>query len=281
LKLKRKGRRRLVTIVILLLTIAALFYAAFYSELTVRRYTYETDKLSEPLRAVLISDLHNGFYGENQSDLIAIIDRQNPDIILMAGDVADDIMPDDGIIALLEGIAHKYQCFYVSGNHEIRGNDFRELKDMLRGYGVSVLEGNTERVVINGQRVNISGVDDPVIGRARYNAQLEQVFEELDSRVFTIFLAHRPERINEYPNDCLIVTGHAHGGQWRVPFILNGLYAPNQGRFPQYAGGLYKADIRTMVVSRGLAKEDVGRAAGIPRIFNPPEIVVIDIVPRR
>ena len=94
---------------------------------------------------------------------------------------------------------------------------------------------------------------------------------------YTILLAHRPERIGayrQYPFD-LVVSGHAHGGQWRIPGLLNGLYAPNQGLFPQYAGGCYDEDGMAFVVSRGLARE----STRIPRLFNPPELVVVDLVP--
>lgn len=94
---------------------------------------------------------------------------------------------------------------------------------------------------------------------------------------FNILLAHRPEYIEEYgqyPFD-LVLSGHAHGGQWRIPYLMNGLIAPNQGWFPKYAGGLYRHGDMTEIVGRGLLLD------WKPRLFNPPEIVVVDIESQR
>ena len=91
-----------------------------------------------------------------------------------------------------------------------------------------------------------------------------------------ILLSHHPEyypRYLEGRNIDLIFSGHAHGGQWRIPFVLNGLYAPDQGLFPKYAGGKYEKDGSVMIVSRGLARE----TTPVPRIFNRPEIVIVNI----
>ena len=92
---------------------------------------------------------------------------------------------------------------------------------------------------------------------------------------YTILLSHRPELFEHYVSRGfdLVLCGHAHGGQWRIPRILNGLYAPNQGLFPQYAGGQYDSDATTMIVSRGLARE----STRLPRIFNRPELVLVEI----
>ncbi|MCL1820419.1 MAG: metallophosphoesterase [Oscillospiraceae bacterium] len=269
------GRRRVFRISIALAVIGAVVFAALYNGIFVRRYTIETDKLSEPVRAVLLADLHSGFFGENQEKLIKKIDAQKPDIILMSGDIADYRHPNDGAIALLDGIAHKYPCFYVTGNHEIWNANFgKEVKAIMREYGVVVLDGDLETVSVNGQMINICGVDDPQVGTEAYNTQLDRVRDRLNGGIFTIFMAHRPDRVYQYPQNCLITAGHAHGGEWRVPFIINGLYAPNQGWFPEYTGGKYTVGNKTMIVSRGFAQ---GNNLGIPRIFNPPEIVVIDI----
>ena len=107
--------------------------------------------------------------------------------------------------------------------------------------------------------------------------QLSQAGSQVEPETFSVLLAHRPERIEAYlesPFD-LVVSGHAHGGQWRIPGILNGFIAPNQGLFPQYAGGQYDFEDAALIVSRGLARE----STRIPRIFNRPEVVVIDLTP--
>ena len=95
---------------------------------------------------------------------------------------------------------------------------------------------------------------------------------------YRILLAHRPEAIDEYRqmDFDLILSGHAHGGQWRIPGWINGVYAPGQGFFPRYAGGVYPLDDLVMIVSRGLSNN-----TWVPRIFNPPELVMIELTARK
>ncbi|MEG1999825.1 MAG: hypothetical protein RR053_00325, partial [Evtepia sp.] len=125
---------------------------------------------------------------------------------------------------------------------------------MIRGYGISVLEGETIHFEANGQLITISGVDDPDGGAEQFEMQLKACSECIQENVFSILLSHRPEYIDHYRSYGFDWT-HAHGGQWRVPGILNGLWAPNQGLFPNYAGSLYDFGATQFIVSRGLAKE--------------------------
>jgi len=263
-----------------LFLIIILAITAFYNGLVIRNYSLSTDKFAqgESIRAVLISDLHSHIYGNNQNKLIEKISRQNPDIILLAGDIADDHMPIAGTELLLLGIKDVAPVFYVSGNHECWSGDIDSIKNIVKSYGVTVLEGGYEEVIINGVTVTIAGVDDPE--RVRYERYSTgkstwEVFDELAVKdQFKILIAHRPERIEEYKRYTfdLVVSGHSHGGQVRIPLLLNGLFAPNQGLFPKYAGGMYKHDNLTHIVSRGVSFDPL-----LPRIFNPPEVVVIDI----
>lgn len=128
---------------------------------------------------------------------------------------------------------------------------------------------------MQGQRITVCGVDDPLIGLPAFNKQLEAL-DGLDSKVYTVLLSHRPEFVNEYEkyNFDLVLTGHTHGGMWRLPFVMNGLYAVGQGWLPHYAGGKYDLGNTTMIIGRGLTK-----FFKVPRIFNPPELVVVDIEP--
>ena len=105
--------------------------------------------------------------------------------------------------------------------------------------------------------------------------QLKMAEEMVNKEYYTILLSHRPEWIETYQKYAfdLVLCGHAHGGQWRTPFLLNGLYAPHQGLFPKYAGGRYDYATGTMIVSRGLARE----STPVPRIFNRPELVVVEL----
>ena len=148
---------------------------------------------------------------------------------------------------------------------------------MIASYGVTVLEGETTELDVNGNVIQIAGVDDPdkFFDFSEWESQLEQVKEERKDDDFTILLSHRPELVQWYEESGfdLVAAGHAHGGQVRIPLILNGLFAPNQGWFPDYAGGMYPLGETTMVVSRGLCKNN------LPRIWNPPEVVMVELVP--
>lgn len=254
-----------------------LFAATLYNGLVIKKYTVKTDMITNTIRVVLISDLHSVYYGERQNKLIAEINRQLPDIIMLTGDIADDVKPHDGTIDFLEGVAHKYPCYYISGNHEFWSGEVDNIKAMFRSYNVKVLEGENEILALNGDTINICGVDDPEVGEEIFRQQINNAMKVDDSENYTILLAHRPERIEQYMKyDCdLILSGHNHGGQWRIPIVLNGFIAPNEGFFPKYGGGRYDVDNTVMIVSRGL-KKNIGK---YPRIFNPPELVVIDIVP--
>ena len=280
---KKTNKRKLrIIFFIILVIIAFLLFSLYYGHrLTVKNYVIETNKLTESIRIVLIADLHSNLYGKNQSRLIGTVIAQNPDIILFAGDIADDRIKITGTVDLLEGIADKYPCFYVTGNHEFWSGEVDAVKELFRSYGVRVLEGENEAVTVNGQTIIICGIDDPgtrwgYTDEETFNRQLEQAFEGLDGESYTILLTHRPDRIAGYVpySPDLVLSGHSHGGQWRIPLILNGLYSPNQGIFPKYAGGIYEYNGVFMVVSRGLAKY----STPVPRIFNPPELVVIDII---
>lgn len=238
--------------------------------LTVPRYRIDSDKIKTPLRIVLLTDFHSSSYGKSQQVLTDVIDAQDPDIILLAGDIAEDVRPHKHTEELLEQISKKYPCFYTVGNHEEWSGECEQIKEMFRGYGVTVLEGDSEILDFEGQKIRISGADNS-LPLEQFNACAAAAGDD----IFTVFVSHRPDLVNMYSGKGfdLVVSGHAHGGQVRIPYLLNGLYAPNQGLFPQYAGGLYTlADGKTeMIVSRGLCKNI------LPRIFDPPEVVVIEI----
>lgn len=250
---------------------------ALNNNLKVRYYEIESNKIRDRVRIALVADLHSCHYGDVQTELLDCIDAQQPDIILLGGDIVDDKLPYEYAVVVLKALAEKYPCYYVSGNHEYWSGKIDEIKQMILGYDITILEGQSEAVSINGQPLTICGVDDAEIGEENFKKQIIRAESQTDPDLFTIFLAHRPEYIDtylQYEFD-LILSGHAHGGQWRIPGILNGLLAPNQGFFPKYAGGKYDFKHETFIVSRGLAKE----STRIFRIFNPPELVIVDIVP--
>ena len=276
----KKRTRRLITVAVII----CLAVAAFYKGLTTVNYTVKSDKLdaAQTLNIVVITDLHSGIYGTNQELLINAVKRQNPDLIFLVGDIADHAIPITGTSLLLAGIKDVAPIYYVTGNHEYMSGNYPAIHDELVKYGVTVLSDTFVKTEINGVPLIIAGIEDPDASRAyarpgyTQKAAMDQYFADFGTAPeFTVLLAHRPELIDsyrEYGFD-LVVSGHTHGGQVRIPFILNGLYAPDQGWFPRYAGGLYTHGELTHIVSRGLALN-----APIPRIFNPPELVVITLV---
>ena len=274
-------KRKLVILICIGLFIILLYWA-FYNGLVVKKYIIDTNKLNidESIRIVLITDLHSHIYGKNQAKLVSLIKKQKPDIIALAGDIADDQVPIEGTKQLLAGLNGLAPIYYVSGNHEFWSNDIINIKDTITKYDVIILENSYEQIKVRNSNIIIGGVDDPDVVKYDkldfdWQGEMHKTFSELqDKPDFKIFLAHRPELIEihkEYSFD-LVLSGHSHGGQVRLPFILNGLFAPNQGWFPKYAGGVYKHDSLTHIVSRGLSYNP-----RLPRVFNPPEVVVIDV----
>ncbi len=242
-------------------------------------HTVETTKRlgGGSVRLALVTDLHRERWGERQELLIDALEREAPDAVLMSGDIFHHLEPFEGSRLFVEEAAKRFPCFYVTGNHENKSDRVDEFKRFLREKGVTVLEGACKTFAAHGSKVNICGVDEyRFIGEAGMHAQLKRASAAADPRYFTILLSHRPELIHQYlPYGFdLILCGHAHGGQWRIPGLINGLYAPGQGIFPKYAGGRYDFDGgAVMIVGRGL----VNAGYYVPRLFNPPELPVITV----
>ena len=262
---------------IALLSVAVPVVIALRTDIKVVQYTMQNHKISSEIRIALITDLHSCDYGEKQKDLMDKIYMQSPDIVLLSGDIVDDRLPQGKAKEFLFAVSKKYPTYYVTGNHEFASGEVGAIKDMIADYGITVLEGNSVPVTIKGQTINVCGVDDPVVGKQEFARQIVESANGLSDDIFSVLLSHRPERFETYQQHDfdLVVAGHAHGGQWRIPVVLNGVFSPHQGLLPQYAGGLYDFGEQTMVVSRGLAKEVVV----VPRIFNRPELVMISLKP--
>ncbi len=234
-------------------------------------------KISAPVRFALVTDLHSCYYGKNQAQLVKMLEKGKPDAVLLSGDIFDNKFPDANSKTFIEAIASKYPCFYVTGNHEIWSKRDRETKEYLVSKGVVVLEGTCCTVNINGNDIDFCGVDDPTyMSWEEWGAQLDEAQAGTSPENFKVLLSHRPEKkdtYSEYDFD-LVVCGHAHGGQWKIPFTQMGVLAPDQGRYPKYVDGRYDlGNGHNMVVSRGLCRERMP----YPRFFNHPEIVMIDV----
>ncbi|MED3146431.1 metallophosphoesterase [Bacillus thuringiensis] len=227
-----------------------------------------------------ISDLHNKKFGDNQDVLIQKIKSIDPDIIAITGDLIDSKSYDAEVsMQLIREIVKKYPVYFVTGNHEQWSGKYNNLEKELKKYGVNVLRNEHVGIRKGEQEINLLGIDDPefVTGnRDEGNIIIDEIKKakiEMQPDKYNVLLSHRPEFIKEYTNERLhlVLSGHAHGGQVRLPFI-GGLVAPNQGVLPKYTAGLYVEQNTSMVVSRGLGNSIIPQ-----RILNRPEIVVVQL----
>lgn len=268
----RKSRGILIGLLIL---IAVIIVVGLNTNLKITHYVQNDSRIKEEIKIAFVADLHSCDYGENQETLLNEIYKEKPDLILLGGDIIDDQLPQVKAKEFFKGIQGKYESYYVTGNHEYWTNDIGQIKELVKSYGTTVLEGDTHSFTKGDTTVTVSGIDDREVGIQSSTEQLGKAAMNVDKEVFSILLAHRPEDFelySSYPFD-LVFSGHAHGGQWRIPFVLKGLYAPNQGMFPKYTEGEYKKNDTTMIVSRGLSRE----STRVPRFFNPPELVFITL----
>jgi len=266
----------------ILLTIVFM-YTASCNSISTKTYKISTPLLKKEsgLKIVQISDLHSSIYGKDQKTLTEKIKKINPDLIFLTGDIYDYKEKMDGVGLLLSGISGIAPVYYVTGNHEYWSRNIQKIKEELLSHNVVILSDEYRIIEIKDNMIVVAGIDDP--DKALYEASdydqdksMENAFRQLDENPsFKILLAHRPERIEKYKKFAfnLVLSGHTHGGQVRIPLILNGLYAPHQGLFPKYAGGEYKHGNLTHIVNRGLSINH----PKIPRLFNPRELVVIII----
>jgi len=275
-----KGEPRMIKWKLILLILLSIFIinSALNNDLTIKEYDLESKKINEPITVALLTDLHGGVYGEGQTELLGLLYKQDPDLVLFGGDIADSERNLEYMMVLTSSVAARYPCYYVLGNHEYRRRDIQSIENALSEQGVHLLRGECVELNINGQNINLSGIDDLDFGVHIFQEQLKSSARSLDIDNYSILLTHRPEQIALYLNYDfdLILAGHTHGGQWRIPYILNGLWAPDQGFFPKYGGGKYEFGDTILLISRGLAHQ----YTRIPRLFNPPEIVIIDIEPK-
>ena len=230
-------------------------------------------------RIAQVSDLHNAEFGDGNQRLLDMLREAEPDMIAITGDLIDSRKTNIAVaLAFAEEAVRIAPCYYVSGNHEARVLEYRELKAGLEAAGVTVLDDARVEIEISGKSITIIGVNDPSF-LADYltsdAAVMDRKLSELSSEgaSFTILLSHRPELFDTYAAHemDLVLTGHAHGGQFRLP-LIGGLIAPNQGLFPKYYDGLYTEGNTNMIVSRGLGN------SVIPfRFNNRPEVVLIEL----
>lgn len=277
-KTKRNKRRLYISILII-----------FLSWLYFGNYTLQTTKLTisdkklpdsfNGFKIAHLSDVHNKDWGDT---LIEPIEVYNPDIIVITGDLIDSSTDDmNRTSSLIQKLTRIAEVYFVSGNHEASSDLYNELEALLVDEGAIVLKNKSIKYKRNNQEIRIVGIEDPsFISRSSMLKEQEAVIENhlyelmFENNQYTLLLSHRPELFELYvQNDVnLVLSGHAHGGQFRFPFI-GGLIAPNQGLFPAYTSGIYEEGKTRMIVSRGL-----GNSIIPIRVNNRPEIIFIELI---
>ena len=280
---KKKKPIIALAVVSALLTALILWIIWGNTALQLNKYTVSSERLPrvfDGCKIAHISDLHNTEIGKDNETLLNMLREAKPDIIAITGDLIDSRITVVAAALLCAGEAVKIApCYYVTGNHEARVSECAELKAGLEAAGVVVLENERGEIELSGETITILGVDDPSFNTdylfgdsaSVVSNTLAEISTEDDG--FAVLLSHRPELFDTYVA-CgvdLALSGHAHGGQFRLPFV-GGLVAPNQGLFPKYDSGLYTEGNTNMIVSRG-----IGNSILPFRFNNRPEVILIEL----
>ncbi|MDL2224892.1 metallophosphoesterase [Eubacteriales bacterium OttesenSCG-928-M02] len=290
--MKQLFKRKKRWFVLALLCLVCITYLYWQNNgLMVTNYTIVDDALPpemDGLTIVQISDLHNKSFGSNQKRLLSAIQEAQPDIILLTGDLIDRRRKGmDHALSLVSQAIEIAPVYYITGNHEEGSSEYPRLKAELQSLGVIMLDNRSVPYVKNGAEITLAGIHDPArmdttsfsrseeqSAHKAYAAQcLEAAMANVPSNAYTILLAHRPSYFHLYQEKgaSLVFSGHAHGGQIRIPF-LGALLSPDEGFFPKYTAGVYQEGDSTLVVSRGL-----GNSIIPIRIHNRPELVVVTL----
>lgn len=277
-------KKKLILVVLSVILVVLVIWTVWCNvTVGVTHYTVESNKLPvtfDHYKIAVISDLHNAEFGENNSSLISLIKNEKPDMIAITGDLIDSNKTDIEIAEnLLKKLVEIAPCYYVTGNHEAWiGGQYQNLEEKLLDIGVVIFHDNAEQLVKNNEIIQLAGLDDPDFTDENSSIQESMLNTKLDNMNLTedycVLLSHRPEAFNAYvsENIDLVLSGHAHGGQFRLPFV-GGLIAPNQGFFPKYDAGEYFEENTTMIVSRG-----IGNSIIPIRFNNRPEIVIVELI---
>ena len=279
-----KKKKIIVLAVVAVIFLSLIIWTAWgNTALELNTYTVSSNRLPEAFdgyRIAHVSDLHNAEMGKDNEKLLDMLREAKPDIIAITGDLIDSRNTDiDIALQFTKAAMEIAPCYYVTGNHEARLSEFDKLKEGMIELGVAVLEDGRINLEQSGETISLLGVNDPsfqtdyLIGDSEtvMQSKLHEITNEKDT--YTILLSHRPELFEVYKESKvdLVLSGHAHGGQFRLPFV-GGLVAPNQGLFPKYDAGLYTEENTNMNVSRG-----IGNSILPFRFNNRPEVILIDL----
>jgi uncharacterized protein len=255
------------------------FLFQFVSGIGITHYTIKSNGIPSEFngfKILQISDLHCARFGNKQEGLLKKIKAQKPDIIVLTGDMMDESIGDmEAISMLLDGITSIAPVYSVSGNHDKSYDHFKDLQKLLENKNVTLLENRNEKIVRNSTYINIAGIGDPeewdYTKAEQYLVKNMNTLKTSDG--YNILLFHRANMFDSIKGKGyqLVLSGHMHGGQVQIPFI-GGLISPHGQWFPKHAQGKYEKDGTVLIVSRGL-----GNVVKVPRLFNPPELVVVTL----
>ena len=281
--MKKRNKKVFLYVALVALICLAAWTIWGNTALEVNEYEIVSDRVPQGFdgfRIAQVSDLHNAEFGEENWKLIQMLSQTNPDIIVLTGDLIDSRRTDLDVALEFAWQAGKIaRVYYVSGNHEARVPEYEDLKIGLVKAGVVILENQKVQITREGESITLIGIDDPSFQESYLFGDAEGVAKQAidnlqsESDGYTVLLSHRPELFDLYVETQmdLVFSGHAHGGQFRLPFV-GGIVAPNQGFFPKYDDGRYDEENTTMIVSRG-----VGNSIIPIRFNNRPEIVVVQL----
>ncbi|WP_419955900.1 metallophosphoesterase [Neobacillus niacini] len=265
---------------IFFLSVSIIIMVSFFywqnNALVITKHVINSDKIPKGFnhyKILHLSDLHNKNFGKRQEKLVGRIKKEKPDVIVFTGDIIDRRSKDLKPAALLiDQLVELAPVYFVPGNHEWDSDLKRKLETLLMNKGVVILTNKVRIIERNGERIEMAGLDDPESGLS-IRSSIKRISEKMQPDLYSIVLSHRPTWFNTYTRAGfnLVFSGHAHGGQIRLP-IIGGVFAPGEGLNPKYSEGIHQQDHTSMVVSRGL-----GNSSFPLRIFNRPEIVVITL----
>ncbi len=259
----------MIYILIALMFLGLLYMLWENTHFVITNYEYKNPKISEEmegLRILQISDLHNQSFGKDNRKLLTAIQGADADVIMITGDLVDSTFTNpEKALAFAEALVRIAPVYYCTGNHEHRmsAKDLRIFLEQLSALGVRIL--SDEAIPFYGG--TLVGLKDP----SSQKHTLRRILKDADKETFTLLISHKPHYFENYLEADLVLSGHAHGGQVYIP-LLGGFIAPGQGYFPKYTKGFYTMGDTTMLVSRG-----IGNSHRIPRIFNPPELVILTL----
>lgn len=276
--------KRIITIVIILIVLLLVGIYLYFENntLEVSKYDINSSKISKEFngyKIAQISDFHNTKSSKLKKSIIESLKEEKPNIIVITGDLIDSYRTNIDIsINFIKEINEIAPIYYVTGNHESRIKDYKVLMEKLEENKVIILDDEVKEITVNDSIINLIGIKDPTLEHQSYLKEKEivdGVLKKIDynNNNFSILLSHRPELLdiyNKYNYD-LVFSGHAHGGQIRLPYI-GGLVAPNQWLFPKYDAGIYEIDNTKMIVSRG-----IGNSILPFRINNNPELIYVTL----